>query len=51
VIDPNARWMAGPFQSRSQNSPWKNTELTGRPVATIHRGRITHDVARQEVRS
>jgi dihydroorotase len=51
VIDPSAVWTAGPFQSRSQNSPWKNMELTGRPMATVHRGRITHDVTRQEART
>ena len=44
VIDPTADWAAGPFQSRSQNSPWKGLRLTGRPVATVYEGRLTHVV-------
>lgn len=51
VVDPNAEWIAGPFHSRSQNSPWKGMRLTGRPVATIYEGRVTHDTTRQEAHS
>ncbi len=50
VIDPTATWEAGPFVSRSQNSPWTGHTMTGRVVATLFGGRITHDVTSREAR-
>ena len=50
VIDPEATWQAGPFVSRSQNSPWKGATMTGRVVATVFGGRLTHDALAQETR-
>jgi dihydroorotase len=44
VIDPSAVWTAGPFRSRSQNSPWKAAEMRGRVVATVFSGRLTHTI-------
>jgi len=44
VIDPGMEWTAGPFVSRSQNSPWKGQQMRGRAIATIHAGRLTHEV-------
>jgi dihydroorotase len=45
VIDPAAQWVAGRFASRSQNSPWKGRNLTGRVVATVFEGAVTHALA------
>lgn len=45
VIDPQAEWTAGPFRSKSQNSPWKGMALTGRVVATVFGGRLTFNIA------
>jgi dihydroorotase len=42
VIDPNLEWTAGPFRSKSQNSPWKGAALRGAAIATIRAGHITH---------
>lgn len=42
VIDPNLEWTAGPFRSKSQNSPWKGAAMKGAAVATIRAGRLTH---------
>jgi dihydroorotase len=50
VIDPSAGWTAGPFRSKSQNSPWKGSVMTGAIVATILAGHITHTTS-AEVRS
>ncbi|MGF1664858.1 MAG: dihydroorotase [Acidimicrobiia bacterium] len=50
VIDPSASWLAGPFRSKSQNSPWKGSVMTGAIVATILAGHITHTTS-AEVRS
>lgn len=47
VIDPGAIWTVGRFVSRSQNSPWKGRALSGRAVATIYEGRVTHLLSRQ----
>jgi dihydroorotase len=44
VIDPEAEWAAGPFASRSQNSPWKGATMKGRVVATLLEGRLTHRI-------
>lgn len=40
VFDPEVRWTAGGFASKSENSPYLGMEMTGRPVATIYRGRL-----------
>ncbi len=42
VVDPAARWTPQTFVSRAENSPWRGVELTGRAVATIQEGRLTH---------
>ncbi len=42
VVDPTVVWTPTTFVSRAENSPWRGTELTGRPVATIHEGMLTH---------
>jgi dihydroorotase len=42
VIDPRARWTVERFRSRSHNSPWKGRTMTGRVVATIRRGSLSH---------
>ena len=44
VFDPDCVWTPARFESRSQNSPWLGTQLRGRPVATIHKGRLTSEV-------
>lgn len=49
VIDPAHRWSASDFVSRSHNSPWKKDDLTGRAIATIHAGRVVHDLARRSI--
>lgn len=42
VFDPSVSWVAKAFASRSRNSPYLGRSMLGRPVATIHRGRLTH---------
>lgn len=42
VIDPGATWTPDRFLSRSQNSPFRGRELTGRVVATLYEGRLTY---------
>ncbi|HEX2154401.1 MAG TPA: dihydroorotase [Acidimicrobiia bacterium] len=44
VIDPTATWMPDRFSSRSQNSPFRGRKLTGRVMATIFGGTVTHQV-------
>ena len=46
VFDLAAEWQVDPagFRSRSRNSPWVGRRLRGRPVLTIVRGRIVHDL-------
>jgi dihydroorotase len=41
VIDPVAEWVAGPFASRSSNSPWLGRTLRGRARHVLLRGRPT----------
>ena len=41
VIDPAAEWIAGPFRSRSSNSPWLGQTLRGRARHVLLRGRPT----------
>lgn len=43
LFDPARRWVPGPFASKSQNSPFAGTELTGRVLTTIFEGRITYE--------
>lgn len=45
VFDPELEWVAGRFESRSQNSPWLGRSLRGRVVATVYGGRVTHRIA------
>mgnify|MGYP000974875607 CR=1 FL=1 len=42
VFDPDRRWTPSVFASRSANSPYSGTELVGKPVLTVHEGRIVH---------
>ena len=42
VFDPNARWHATSFRSKSSNSPYLGREMRGRVVATICRGELVH---------
>lgn len=42
VFDPEARWTAGGFRSRSENSPWTGKEMRGRVRATIAGGRLVY---------
>ena len=46
VLDPDERWQVRPqaLRSRSRNSPFLGRTLRGRVVATIHRGRLVHQV-------
>ncbi|MBI5200192.1 MAG: dihydroorotase, partial [Elusimicrobia bacterium] len=39
IIDPNARWTAGDFESKSANSPFAGNKLKGRAVAVVVGGR------------
>ncbi|HSM44205.1 MAG TPA: dihydroorotase, partial [Acidimicrobiia bacterium] len=42
VFDPSERWVPASFKSKSANSPYLGREMTGKVVATVHRGRVTH---------
>lgn len=46
VIDPILSWTPERFVSRSRNSPFRGRPLTGRAVATLHRGVLVHEVGR-----
>jgi dihydroorotase len=41
VFDPNMSWTPGAFVSKSANSPWTGSEITGRVRATILGGQVT----------
>jgi dihydroorotase len=43
LFDPVRRWVPRSFASRSSNSPFSGTELTGRVLATIHEGKIVYE--------
>jgi len=45
VLDPELRWTYDPAKgySKSRNSPWTGSELTGCAVATIVGGRLVYD--------
>ncbi|MGF1618154.1 MAG: dihydroorotase [Acidimicrobiia bacterium] len=42
LVDPDQRWVADEFASRSKNSPFSGQELKGRVVATIVKGGLVH---------
>jgi len=50
IFDPDARWTPSRFVSKSQNSPFRGTELRGRVLATIFEGRISHQTQLLEQR-
>lgn len=43
LFDPDRRWVPGPFASKSENSPFKGIELTGKVLATIYEGQISYE--------
>lgn len=43
VFDPNATWVPSDFRSKSDNSPYRGLEMTGRVKATIHGGVVTYE--------
>jgi dihydroorotase len=43
LFDPAHRWVPRSFASRSSNSPFSGTELTGRVLATIREGKIVYE--------
>ena len=40
VFDPNARWTATAFRSRSENSPWRGAEMQGKVQLTVAAGTV-----------
>lgn len=42
VFDPVARWTAGTFRSRSENSPWTGSEMVGQVRLTVAGGDVVH---------
>ncbi len=42
VFDPAETWQPQRFESRSQNSPFRGLQLTGRPRYTIYQGAVTY---------
>ena len=42
VFDPEHRWTPGPFFSKSSNSPYLGSHMTGRVVATVAGGELMH---------
>lgn len=42
VFDPEGRWTAATFRSRSENSPWRGVEMPGRVQLTVAGGKIVH---------
>ena len=43
LFAPERRWTPGAFASKSQNSPFRGLELTGKVIATIYEGRISYE--------
>lgn len=43
LFAPERRWTPGAFASKSQNSPFRGVELTGKVLATIYEGRISYE--------
>lgn len=44
VFDPRQEWTPETFVSRSSNSPYKGHRLKGRPLVTVHNGRIVYSL-------
>jgi dihydroorotase len=42
VVDPAGGWSAHSFRSKAENSPWRGRPMTGRVVATVYEGSLTH---------
>jgi dihydroorotase len=49
LIEPEARWTVDPaaFFSKGRNTPFAGWPLTGRVLATICEGRVTHQVGQR----
>jgi dihydroorotase len=43
LFAPERRWTPGAFASKSQNSPFRGLELTGKVMATFYEGRISYE--------
>ncbi|MEX2251528.1 MAG: dihydroorotase [Acidimicrobiia bacterium] len=48
LFDPGRSWEPHAFRSKSSNSPFLGTRLTGRVMATIHDGSLVYEVASDE---
>jgi len=46
VFDPVESWVPEDFASRSANSPFIGRDLTGRVLATVHKGQLTYELVR-----
>lgn len=44
VFHPDRRWIVSSFAGKSRNSPFVGREMTGMVIATIHQGRLVHEV-------
>lgn len=42
IVDPAMKWTVASSLSRSRNAPYFGMEMTGRVIATILRGKVTH---------
>lgn len=47
VFDPESRWTASTFVSRSSNSPYRGRAMKGRVRTTIHGGRVVYSQGSQ----
>ncbi|HLF60065.1 MAG TPA: dihydroorotase [Acidimicrobiia bacterium] len=45
LFDPERSWVPRVFRSKSSNSPFLGTRLTGRVMATIHDGAVVYEAA------
>jgi dihydroorotase len=48
LFDPGRSWQARSFRSRSSNSPFLGSTLTGMVMATIHEGSLVYEAASDE---
>lgn len=48
LFDPGRSWVPHSFRSKSSNSPFLGTRLTGRVMATIHDGAVVYEGASHE---
>lgn len=48
LFDPGRSWEPRSFRSKSSNSPFVGTRLTGKVMATIHEGSVVFEGARDE---